>query len=74
MVRLVSGELALVVGRGPTINAPVVSCLTNAKGVAIDAPARVATAERGRGVVGVVGENQFGKPQPAQRLLAALAA
>ena len=73
MVRLVSGELALVVGRGPTINAPVVSCLTNAKGVAIDAPARVATAERGRGG-GVVGENQFGKPQPAQRLLAALAA
>ena len=74
MVRLLSGELAVVVGRGPTISAPVVSCLTNAKGVAIDAPVRVATTERGRGVAGVVGESQFGKPQPAQRLLDALAA
>ena len=74
MVRLVSGELAVVVGRGPTIGAPVVSCLTSARGAQIDKPVRVSTAEKGRGVVGVVGESQFDKPQPTQRLLAALAA
>ena len=74
MVRLVSGELALVIGRGPSINAPIVSCLTNARGTSIDHPVRVSTAEKGRGVVGVVGESQFDKPQPTRRLLAALAA
>ncbi len=74
MVRLVSGEIAVVVGRGPTIGAPVVSCLTSARGTQIDNPLRVSTAEKGRGVVGVVGESQFGKPQPTQRLLAALSA
>ena len=74
IVRLLSGELAVVIGRGPTINAPVVSCLTNARGTSIDHPVRVSTAEKGRGVVGVVGESQFDKPQPTQRLLAALAA
>ena len=74
MVRLASGELAVVVGRGPTISAPIVSCLTDAKGRSIATPVRVSTAERGRGVVGVVGESQFGKPQQTERLHAALVA
>lgn len=74
MVRLASGETGVVIGRGPTISAPVVSLLSDAKGHSIAAPVRVSTADRGRGVVGVVGESQFGKPQARDRLLAALAA
>jgi HD-GYP domain-containing protein (c-di-GMP phosphodiesterase class II) len=49
-VRLVSGEVAVVVGRGPTVTTPMVACLTDAKGQPLAAPRRVDTSHKGCGV------------------------
>ena len=53
-VRLVSGELALVVARGPTITAPVVACLTNERGATRPTPVRRQTTVKGSAVHSVV--------------------
>lgn len=74
LVRLVSGEVALVVGRGETISTPMVSCLTTASGTILKKPVRVSAAERGRGVASVVGDGALGKPLSIHSLHAALAA
>jgi hypothetical protein len=73
-VRLASGELAVVVARGSTISAPVVACLSNARGVPLPAPVRVDTSRREHAVVAVVGEASVGKRLPLDRLMAALVA
>jgi HD-GYP domain-containing protein (c-di-GMP phosphodiesterase class II) len=64
LVRLVSGETALVVGRGPTITAPVVACLTNERGAPLATPVRRDTSVRGSAVHSVVptGSNQLKLP------------
>ena len=54
LVRLVSGELALVVARGPTITTPVVACLTNERGAALPTPVRRQTTAKGSAVHSVV--------------------
>lgn len=54
LVRLVSGELALVVARGPTITTPVVACLTNERGASLPTPVRRQTSARGSAVHSVV--------------------
>jgi HD-GYP domain-containing protein (c-di-GMP phosphodiesterase class II) len=54
-VRLVSGELAIVTARGPSITTPIVSCLTSATGAALPSPQRVDTSQTGHAVAGVVG-------------------
>jgi HD-GYP domain-containing protein (c-di-GMP phosphodiesterase class II) len=72
-VRLASGEVGMVVARGPTITAPVVACLTDAKGRSLPAPQRVDTTERSRAVVAVVGEALVPKRPALDKLIAALA-
>jgi HD-GYP domain-containing protein (c-di-GMP phosphodiesterase class II) len=72
-VRLASGELAIVVARGPAINAPVVACLTDARGLPLPAPLRIDTADRAHAVTAVVGERSVGVRLSLERLLAVLA-
>lgn len=73
-VRLASGELAVVVARGEIITAPIVACLTNARGMPLAEPMRRETTDKAHAVVGVVGERSVSARQPLDRLLAALAA
>ena len=73
-VRLVSGELAVVVARGESIVAPVVACLTTARGVPLTLPVRLDTSRAGHGVAAVVGESSVSRSMPLERLMAALAA
>lgn len=71
MVRLASGEAAVVVARGPSVTTPVVACLTDAQGRALPTPRRVATGEPGRAVAGLL---HPGTPRPsAERLAIVLA-
>ena len=55
-VRLASGEIAIVVHRGETVNTPVVACLTKANGQAMMQPSRRETTAREGAVVGIVPE------------------
>lgn len=54
LVRLVSGELAVVVERGPSVTAPVVACLTDARGRSLPAPERRATTDKAHAVAALV--------------------
>ena len=71
-VRLASGELAVVVGRGATITAPLVACLSNARGAPLPKPVRRETTDRAHAVVAVVGEASVGQRVPLDRLMAAI--
>ncbi len=62
-VRLESGELAIVVQRGPTITTPVVACLTTASGMPLTEPVRMETTAHANAVAAVVGQ-----PSPDMRL------
>ncbi|HSQ72242.1 MAG TPA: HD domain-containing phosphohydrolase, partial [Rubrivivax sp.] len=73
-VRLASGELAVVVARGPSITAPVVACLTNERGVPLPVPVRRETTDRRHAVAAVVGERSVHVRMPLERLMEALAA
>jgi HD-GYP domain-containing protein (c-di-GMP phosphodiesterase class II) len=73
-VRLVSGETGVVVARGEVITAPVVACLTDARGRSLPQPLRVDTADKTHAVQAVVGERSVGPMAPLEKLLAALAA
>ena len=68
MVRLGSGEAAIVVQRGPTVTTPVVACFTDAGDRPLKKPYRVATSEPGRGVVSLL---HPGTPQPPADVVAA---
>jgi HD-GYP domain-containing protein (c-di-GMP phosphodiesterase class II) len=72
-VRLASGELAVVVARGEVITAPIVACLTNARGMPLVEPVRRETTDKAHAVVGVVGERSVTARPPLDRLMAALA-
>ena len=54
LVRLGSGEAAIVVKRGPTVTTPVVACFTDAGDHVLARPYRVATSEPGRGIVALL--------------------
>ncbi|MCW5636531.1 MAG: hypothetical protein KIT17_24575 [Rubrivivax sp.] len=54
LVRLGSGEAAIVVQRGPTVTTPVVACFTDAGDRPLPKPYRVATSEPGRAVVSLL--------------------
>jgi HD-GYP domain-containing protein (c-di-GMP phosphodiesterase class II) len=69
-VRLNSGELGIVVGRGENITSPTVACLTNERGAPIANPLRKQTADRASGVAGVVGESNINVRLPLDRLAA----
>jgi len=68
MVRLGSGEAAIVVQRGPTVTTPVVACFTDAGDRPLSKPYRVATSEPGRGVVGLL---HPATPRPSAGMVAA---
>jgi HD-GYP domain-containing protein (c-di-GMP phosphodiesterase class II) len=71
MVRLASGEAAIVVARGPTVTTPIVACLTDANGRPLPAAQRISSSEPGRGVAGLLATHL---PKPnAERLAAILA-
>jgi HD-GYP domain-containing protein (c-di-GMP phosphodiesterase class II) len=69
-VRLVSGELAVVVARGASITTPVVACLTNARGTPLAQPERRHTDNQANAVKGVVVERQARVRLPLDRLAA----
>ena len=69
-VRLSSGELALVVGRGPSITAPVVACLTTARGTPLATPVRREVDGKTFTVAGIVGEAGAGNGRSLDELLA----
>lgn len=73
-VRLSSGEMGIVVARGPTITTPVVACLTNAAGMPLAEPARRNTDAKASAVVGVVGQGQLRLRMPLDRLAALVTA
>jgi HD-GYP domain-containing protein (c-di-GMP phosphodiesterase class II) len=73
-VRLASGELAVVVGRGATITAPLVACITNARGASLPQPVRRDTGDRNFAVAAIVGQGHVRAPLPLERLLASMAA
>lgn len=73
-VRLVSGELAVVVARGAVITAPIVACLSNARGAPLPVPVRRDTSVAGNAVHSVVGEGSVSGRLPLDRLMAALTA
>ena len=55
-VRLSSGEIAIVVHRGETVNTPVVACLTKANGQAMMRPQRRETAAKDSAIVALVAD------------------
>jgi HD-GYP domain-containing protein (c-di-GMP phosphodiesterase class II) len=57
-VRLASGEIALVVARGPMVTTPVVACLTDAQGKLLPAPYRMTTTDRAHAVVALLPARQ----------------
>lgn len=73
-VRLVTGALAIVTGRGPSITTPQVSCLTSANGKALPSPQRVDTSQAAHAVAGVVGESKVDVRLPLDRLAALVTA
>jgi hypothetical protein len=73
-VRLVSGELALVVARGPTITAPVVACLTNERGAPLSVPVRRETSAKGSAVHSVVAAADAPIKLSPEKVLATIAA
>ena len=68
-VRLASGELGIVVQRGPTVTTPVVACLTTAMGKPLQAPHRVDTSQPGRNVVAVVGQRAVNVEATVDKLM-----
>lgn len=71
LVRLGSGEAAIVVQRGPTVTTPVVACFTDAGDRPLPKPYRVATSEPGRAVVSLL---HPAMSQPPAGILAAVLA
>jgi len=69
-VRLVSGELAIVVARGSSITTPIVACLSNARGAPLPAPVRRDTANKAYAVEVVVGERSVTVRPTLEQLLA----
>ncbi len=67
-VRLVSGEMAIVVARGEHITMPVVAVLTTTRGMPLAEPVRCTIDGKKLAVAGVVGERQTGLNLPLERL------
>jgi hypothetical protein len=71
-VRLVGGELGIVVQRGPTVTTPIVACLTTTRGAALGTPLRVDTSIRRYAILAVVGEGSVQHKLPLDRLVSTL--
>ena len=68
-VRLASGEVAIVVGRGASITTPLVACLTSPSGAPIVPGERRATSRPEHAVVAIVGATEVGIGLPPDKLL-----
>ena len=68
-VRLASGELAMVIGRGELITAPMVACLTDCDDRPLSHPLRRSTADRAHAIVAVVNASAIRLGLPNERLL-----
>jgi alkylated DNA repair dioxygenase AlkB len=68
-VRLLSGVLAIVVQRGPTVTTPIVACLTNERGAALPEPLRIDTSLPGQAVAAIVGERSVNVSVSLDRLV-----
>ena len=55
-VRLASGEIAIVVQRGQSVNTPVVACLTNVAGQPMMKPLRRETTDKASAIVALVAD------------------
>lgn len=55
-VRLASGEIAIVIHRGETVNTPVVACLTNAAGQPMMRPQRRETSDKANAIATLVAD------------------
>ena len=55
-VRLASGEIAIVVQRGQSVNTPVVACLTNTAGQPMMRPQRRETTDKASAIVALVAD------------------
>lgn len=73
-VRLNTGELAIVVERGPTITTPVVACLSSARGAPLATPQRRTVDGKACSVAAVVGEGSAGGGRTLDELLALVSA
>ena len=73
-VRLASGELAIVVARGPTVTTPVVACLSDSHGMPLQSPVRRDTGDRAHAIMAVVGEASVSVQMPMDQLLRLAAA
>ena len=69
-VRLSTGELAIVVERGASITAPVVACLSTARGTPLATPVRRTVDGKALTVAAVVGEASVGGGRSLDELLA----
>lgn len=69
-VRLASGEVGIVVARGPTVSTPVVACLTNERGAPLPEPVRRETTDKRHAVEGIVGERTVNVRVTAEKLMA----
>lgn len=68
-VRLVSGEVAVVMERGPAANQPIVASLINAAGEPMAEPLRRDTAVMKNAVIGVVPPGEIRVRVPQEKLL-----
>ena len=68
-VRLASGELAIVVQRGPTVTTPIVACLTTPRGTPLSLPQRRDTSQPENAVVSVVGQRSVNVEATVDKLM-----
>lgn len=71
-VRLASGEVGVVVQRGPTVTTPVVALMTTARGTPLPAPQRVDTSLTRQSIQCVVGEAALGEKPTLDKLISTL--
>ncbi len=68
-VRLKSGELAIVVQRGPTVTTPIVACLTTPRGTPLSQPMRRDTSRAEYAVAAVVGQRSVNVEATVDKLM-----
>ena len=68
-VSLVSGELGIVIKRGPTVTTPIVASLTNERGAALAEPRRRDTSLREHAIVSVVADKRVSVRVKPERLM-----
>jgi hypothetical protein len=68
-VKLVSGETAVVVKRGPSVITPMVAALTTPSGAALSDPVPRDTSKREHAIAGVVGEKSVNVKLAPEKLM-----